>query len=92
MKVTKYGRHLIMITQYHSINCFLVIEEDGLTLVDALIRGAGPAILDVIAETELPLRRIVLSRLPNLATSVPIPASSAMRISTRRGTRRFTVR
>ena len=50
-----------MITQYRFINCFLVIEDDGVTLVDALTRGAGRDILNVVAETSRPLKRIVMT-------------------------------
>lgn len=61
MKITKYSDALIMITQYRLINCFLVIEDDGITLVDALTKGAGRNILKVVSETGRPLKRILLT-------------------------------
>jgi hypothetical protein len=34
MKVTVIDEHLIQLTQLSSINCYLVREEDGFTLVN----------------------------------------------------------
>jgi glyoxylase-like metal-dependent hydrolase (beta-lactamase superfamily II) len=43
------------------INCFLVREEDGLTLVDTGLRGSSEPILEAARQTGLPIRRIVLT-------------------------------
>jgi len=61
MKVTKHDEYLWMITQFGFINCFLVLEEDGVTLVDALTRRSGAKILDVIKGTGRSLKRVLLT-------------------------------
>ena len=61
MKVTKHDDCLVMITKLGFINCFLVIEDDGVTLVDALTRGSGREILKAIAQTGRPLKRVLMT-------------------------------
>lgn len=61
MKVTKHDDGLVMITKLGFINCFLVIEDDGITLVDALTRGSGREILQAVSQTGRPLKRIVMT-------------------------------
>jgi glyoxylase-like metal-dependent hydrolase (beta-lactamase superfamily II) len=43
------------------VNCYLVREDDGLTLVDAALPGSANAILDAARRLGLPIRRIVLT-------------------------------
>jgi len=43
------------------VNCFLVLEEDGLTLVDTGLPTSAPAIVDAAAGIGQPLRRILLT-------------------------------
>ncbi len=61
MKVIRYNERLFMVTQYCSINCFLVLENDGVTMIDALTRGAGKGLLQAVASTGQPLKRILLT-------------------------------
>ena len=61
MSVTKHDESLIMITKLGFINCFLVIEDDGVTLVDALTRGSGQKILEAVSQTGRPLKRILMT-------------------------------
>jgi len=61
MKVTDYGDYLIQLTQYWVINCYLVREADGLTLIDAGLPGSGPAIIEAARQIGLPITRVTLT-------------------------------
>ena len=61
MKVTMHDDCLVMITKFGFINCFLVIEDDGITLIDALTRGSGGEILQAVSQTGRPLKRILMT-------------------------------
>ena len=61
MKVTLIDPHLIQLTQLGAINCYLVREEDGFTLVDTCLRGAHRFILEFAAQARSPVKRIVLT-------------------------------
>jgi len=43
------------------INCFLVREDDGLTLIDTSLAGSAPGILKAARTLGAPIRRIVLT-------------------------------
>lgn len=59
-KVRRHGPHLIQITRL-ATNCYLVREDDGLTLVDCLWPGSTRAILAAAEDSGDPIRRIVLT-------------------------------
>ncbi|MEO8607222.1 MAG: MBL fold metallo-hydrolase [Chloroflexota bacterium] len=61
MKVTQYGDNLFQLTRYTFVNCFLVREDDGFTLVDAGMGGSGKAILEAAQKFGVPIRRITLT-------------------------------
>src|SRR5262245_55691708 len=64
MRVTYHGDHLIQLTRYprlFPVNCYLVREDDGLTLVDAGLGGGAKAILEAARTLGLPIQRIVLT-------------------------------
>jgi glyoxylase-like metal-dependent hydrolase (beta-lactamase superfamily II) len=61
MKITKYGDNLTQLTRLTFINCFLVREDDGFTLVDAGMSGSGKAILEAAQKFGAPIRRIALT-------------------------------
>src|SRR5262245_52767723 len=64
MRVTYHGDHLIQLTRYprlFPVNCYLVREDDGLTLVDAGLGGSAEAILEMARTNGLPIQRIVLT-------------------------------
>jgi glyoxylase-like metal-dependent hydrolase (beta-lactamase superfamily II) len=61
MKITQYGDHLIQLTRWSFVNCFLVREDDGFTLVDTGISGMGKAILKDAQKFGAPIRRITLT-------------------------------
>jgi glyoxylase-like metal-dependent hydrolase (beta-lactamase superfamily II) len=52
---------LTRITQFGAVNSFLVEEDDGLTLVDTLMRGGHKRILAAAGATGRPIVRIVLT-------------------------------
>jgi glyoxylase-like metal-dependent hydrolase (beta-lactamase superfamily II) len=60
MKITTYGDNLIQLTRWSFVNCFLVREDDGFTLVDTAIWSAG-AIFKAAQELGAPIRRITLT-------------------------------
>ena len=41
MKISKHGDNLFKVTFLGVINCYLVREEDGFTLIDTAIGGRG---------------------------------------------------
>jgi glyoxylase-like metal-dependent hydrolase (beta-lactamase superfamily II) len=52
---------LIRLSRMGLVNCFLVVEDDGLTLVDAGLFGSSAAILAAAAKLRKSIRRIVLT-------------------------------
>jgi glyoxylase-like metal-dependent hydrolase (beta-lactamase superfamily II) len=60
MKATAHGPHLIQLTRLVT-NCFLVREDDGLTLVDCSWPGSANAILAAAEDAGAPIRRIALT-------------------------------
>lgn len=61
MKITTHGQYLTKLTKWGMMNCYLVEEEDGLTLIDTLMAGSGKAILEVAAATGKVIKRIALT-------------------------------
>ena len=59
-RVTQHGAHLIQITKLVT-NCYLVREDDGLTLVDCAWPGSSDAILAAAEDAGDTIRRIVLT-------------------------------
>jgi glyoxylase-like metal-dependent hydrolase (beta-lactamase superfamily II) len=53
--------HLTRVVQLRAINAFLVREDDGLTLVDTLMRGGDKRILAAAKAAGAPIVRIVLT-------------------------------
>ena len=49
------------ISRFGFVNCYLVREDDGLTLVDAMIPGSAKAIQAAAAESGSPIVRIALT-------------------------------
>lgn len=65
MKSTLHGQHLIKLTRYGMVNCYLVREEDGFTLVDTNLAGSAASILAAAEAHGGPIRRIVLTHAHN---------------------------
>ncbi|MFL5838901.1 MAG: MBL fold metallo-hydrolase [Thermoleophilaceae bacterium] len=53
--------HPVRITRLGFVNCWLVDEEDGLTLVDTALKGTGQKILAAADAAGKPIRRIALT-------------------------------
>ena len=64
MKVSRHGRNLVQLTRFATVfpmNCYLVVEDDGLTLVDATTSSPADEVAAQAAELGLELRRLVLT-------------------------------
>ncbi len=61
MRVVHETKNLCRLTRFGMINCFLVKEDDGLTLVDTGLAGSAPGILKAARTLGAPIRRILLT-------------------------------
>jgi glyoxylase-like metal-dependent hydrolase (beta-lactamase superfamily II) len=61
VQVVKETDNLFRLTRFGIVNCFLVREGDGLTLVDANLPGSADSILYCAKEIGSPIRRILLT-------------------------------
>ncbi|MEO8972282.1 MAG: MBL fold metallo-hydrolase [Ktedonobacteraceae bacterium] len=60
MKITRHGSNLTQLTFLKFVNCYLVREDDGFTLIDTGI-GSAKQIVQAAQQFDLPLLRIVLT-------------------------------
>lgn len=61
MKVTTSGKNLLQLTHLGIVNCYLVCEDDGFTLLDTTMSGQAQAIAQAAQKAGLPIVRIVLT-------------------------------
>ena len=61
MKVTAFNNNLFQLTRLGFVNCYLVREEDGLTLIDTGMSGQAQSIIQAAQQLGLPIVRIVLT-------------------------------
>jgi glyoxylase-like metal-dependent hydrolase (beta-lactamase superfamily II) len=61
MNITTHGNYLVQLERLTFVNCFLVREEDGFTLVDTGMSGSAKAILAAAEKLGAPIRRIALT-------------------------------
>jgi glyoxylase-like metal-dependent hydrolase (beta-lactamase superfamily II) len=64
MKVSRHGPNLVQLTRFATVfpmNCYIVLEDDGLTLVDATISSPADEVATQAAELGLELRRLALT-------------------------------
>jgi glyoxylase-like metal-dependent hydrolase (beta-lactamase superfamily II) len=61
MKQIKITPEVIQLTRLGLVNCYLVREDDGLTLIDTMIPGSAGAILNAAHALNRRLRRIALT-------------------------------
>jgi glyoxylase-like metal-dependent hydrolase (beta-lactamase superfamily II) len=61
MRVVQETENLVRLTRFGMINCFLVREADGFTLVDTGLRGSAGAILRAAVQLSAPILRIVMT-------------------------------
>jgi glyoxylase-like metal-dependent hydrolase (beta-lactamase superfamily II) len=61
MKQLEITPEVIQLTRLGFVNCYLVREDDGLTLIDTLIPGSARGILNIVNALNRRLRRIALT-------------------------------
>ncbi len=64
MKTTTYGKNFVQLTRFpvlFPVNCYLVREDDGFTLIDTGIAGSAKIILASVEPFGAPIVRIVLT-------------------------------
>ncbi len=61
MQFVQETKNLFRLTRLGMINCFLIREDDGLTLVDTCLAGSALGICNVARSLDAPIRRIVLT-------------------------------
>ena len=61
MKVTAFSDNLFQLNRLGFVNCYLVREDDGFTLIDTTIGGQAQAIMQEAQKLGLPIVRIVLT-------------------------------
>ena len=61
MKTTRHTPNLIRLTRIGAVNAYLVVEDDGLTLVDTMLPRSQSDILDAARELGRPIVRIALT-------------------------------
>jgi glyoxylase-like metal-dependent hydrolase (beta-lactamase superfamily II) len=59
MNITRVGEHGLQLTRFGFVNCYLVREDDGYTLIDANLKGSAVEILR--ATGNVPIKRILLT-------------------------------
>lgn len=61
MKQIEITPEIFQLTRFGLVNCFLVREDDGLTLVDTMLPGSTNSILGAVHSLNRPPRRILLT-------------------------------
>src|SRR6185436_6857294 len=61
MKTTAFSNNLFQLTQMAVMNCYLIREHDGFTLIDTTISGQAPSIIQAAQKLGMPIARIVLT-------------------------------
>ena len=64
MRITRHGDHLVQVTRWAAVfpmNCYLVLEEDGVTLVDSTISSPAADVASEASRLGLELRRVALT-------------------------------
>jgi glyoxylase-like metal-dependent hydrolase (beta-lactamase superfamily II) len=59
MKITCVGQYGLQLTRFSFVNCYLVREDDGYTLIDAGLKGSEGVILK--AAGNIPIKRLLLT-------------------------------
>ena len=61
MHLVQETKNLLRLTRFGMVNCFLVKEDDGLTLVDTGLAGSAPGVRKAARSMGAPICRIVLT-------------------------------
>ena len=61
MQLVRETKSLFRLTRFGMVNCFLVKEDDGFTLVDTGVAGSAPGIHKAAQSLDGPICRILLT-------------------------------
>jgi glyoxylase-like metal-dependent hydrolase (beta-lactamase superfamily II) len=61
VQLVQESNNLFRLTRFGMINCFLVREDDGLTLIDTSLAGSAPGIWNAAKTLGAPISRIILT-------------------------------
>jgi glyoxylase-like metal-dependent hydrolase (beta-lactamase superfamily II) len=61
VQLVKETKNLVRLTRFGMVNCFLVREDDSLTLVDTGVAGSAPGIRKAARSLGAPIRRVLLT-------------------------------
>ena len=61
MRLTKHGDYLYHVAHYRLINCYLVVEDDGLSIVDTGIAGTAKLLEQAVTQLQRPVKHILLT-------------------------------
>jgi len=64
LKITRHGSNLVQLTRFAALfpmNCYLVQEDDGLTLVDSTMSSPADDVASIVKELGKELRRVALT-------------------------------
>jgi glyoxylase-like metal-dependent hydrolase (beta-lactamase superfamily II) len=61
VQLVQETKNLVRLTRFGMVNCFLVREDDGLTLIDTAVVGSAPGIRKAAQSLGAPIRRILLT-------------------------------
>ena len=61
MKLIEITPEIVQLTRFGLVNCFLVREDDGLTLVDTMVKGSANGIYMAASSLNRSMRRILLT-------------------------------
>lgn len=76
MRITPVSEHAQQLTYLGLMNCYLVRETDGFTLIDTTVNAAAKSILAVLHTLDAPVRRVLLTHahLDHVGSVDPIAA------------------
>ena len=61
MKTTRHGDHLYKLTRFRAVNCYLVRDSDGFTVVDTAVPGSAKGILAAVRNGGAAIVRIAVT-------------------------------
>jgi glyoxylase-like metal-dependent hydrolase (beta-lactamase superfamily II) len=61
MRITRISQRCFQLTQYGFVNCYLVHEPEGFTLIDTCLKGSAEAVLDAARTCGDQICRILLT-------------------------------
>ncbi|MBK5111024.1 MAG: MBL fold metallo-hydrolase [Thermoleophilia bacterium] len=61
MKTARISPGTLQLTRFGAVNAFLVREDDGFTLIDAMVKGSEKGLAAAAADAGAPINRIVIT-------------------------------